>query len=286
MTTPLTRRTVVFGLGAGAVACAASRKDTVLAPSPTPSDSASAAPGSPLILGAGRHRYEWVKGWAKLPDGVKLDNMHGGLAVDAQGRVYIGARNSDRAVMVFDPEGQLITLWGDKLKGGVHGMMLRKEGSEEFLYLCPGKGPHEVIKTTLTGEVVLALPWPESCGVYQSRAEYKPTNCAVAPNGDIYVGDGYGKFWIHHYNGRGEYLSSWGGPGAGPGQFAQPHGIWIDARGETPVVVVADRANHRLQIHALDGKHLRIIQGDVRLPSAFDQEGDDLLIVDLDGRLT
>ena len=64
------------------------------------------------------------------------------------------------------------------------------------------------------------------------------------------------------------------------------HGIYIDTRGATPEIVVADRANVRLQYFSLDGKHLRFVTDDLLYPCHIDQHGDDLLIPDLYGRVT
>src|SRR5947208_10822689 len=40
------------------------------------------------VLGSGRHTYELVPNWAKIPDDVKLGFTHG-ICVDSQNRVYI-----------------------------------------------------------------------------------------------------------------------------------------------------------------------------------------------------
>ena len=84
---------------------------------------------------------------------------------------------------------------------------------------------------------------------------------AIAPNGDIYVGDGYGSNYINQYNKKGEFIRTFGGTGKEAGQLACPHGITVDNRGKTPVLTVADRANQRLQLFTLDGKHLSLSRG-------------------------
>lgn len=42
----------------------------------------------PLILGSGEHRYEWIRGWGKLPADKTYGSMHGDVVVDAQNHVY------------------------------------------------------------------------------------------------------------------------------------------------------------------------------------------------------
>jgi sugar lactone lactonase YvrE len=51
----------------------------------------------------------------------------------------------------------------------------------------------------------------------------RPTNAAIAANGDIYVADGYGNARVHRFTADGELIGSWGEPGRGPGQFVVPH---------------------------------------------------------------
>ena len=77
-----------------------------------------------------------------------------------------------------------------------------------------------------------------------------------------------------------------GEPGKENGQFNTPHGLWIDARpGREPSLVVADRANKRLQWFTLEGKHLKTLDGFI-LPANIDILGDVLLVPDLSARIT
>jgi sugar lactone lactonase YvrE len=238
----------------------------------------------PIILGSGAHTYEWVKGWAKLPDGMRFGNTHGAVVIDSQGRIFMNT-DSEHAVIIFDPDGKYIKSWGKEFKAGTHGMALVKEGKTEYLYLTH-TGRHEVIKATLDGDVVWTLGYPKEPNVYKAAAEFKPTGVAFAPNGDFYVTDGYGKFWVHQYNAKAEYIRSWGGLGSEPGKLNNPHGIWMDTRGQTPVVMVADRGNSRLQNFTLDGKHIGFVTETLRRPSNMDQRGQDIAVADLAGRVT
>jgi hypothetical protein len=237
------------------------------------------------VQGNGEHTYEVVEGWGQLPDGVAYGYTHG-VAEDSQGRMYIHNQSpSGDSMIVFDADGTYIKSWGADYAGGAHGLTLNKEGSEEFLYLAD-QALKKVFKTTLDGEVVLELPFPEASGAYATPDEYVPTNTAIASNGDIYVGDGYGQSWIHRYSASGELLQSWGGKGEEAGKMQCPHGLAIDSRDGTEKLVVADRANIRLQYFSLDGEHLGFVNDELRFPCHFDLRGDDLLIPDLFGRVT
>jgi DNA-binding beta-propeller fold protein YncE len=91
----------------------------------------------------------------------------------------------------------------------------------------------------------------------------RPTNLAVAPNGDLYVSDGYGNARVHRFSSSGKLLASWGEPGTGPGQFMLPHGIAVDATGN---VLVCDRESDRIQVFTAEGRFIREIT-DVQRPT-------------------
>jgi hypothetical protein len=194
-------------------------------------------------------------------------------------------------MVVFDPKGKFIKSWGKEFKGGAHGLTIRKEGSTEFLYLCDTKRA-VVVKTTLDGEEVFSLGYPKESEVYAkgnpdgTPLKYSPTNLTISPNGDIYVGDGYGSSYINQYDSKGTYIRTFGGPGKEAGQLSCPHGIICDTRGSEPNLTVADRSNRRLQRFTLDGKHIDFVEG-LPAPCYFSiYRNGDILIPDLFARVT
>src|SRR5579859_4284697 len=243
----------------------------------------AAVAAAPIILGAGRHRYEWVSGWGPLPGNKDYGNTHGGIILDSSERVYVNTDTMD-AVLMFDTDGRFIGSWGKEFAGGLHGMTIVRQCDQEFLFLTH-TGRNEVVKTTLDGQVLMTLPFPNTAGIYQNQGQYHPTGVSVAPNGNIYVGDGYGLSWVHQYGPDGSYIRSWGGPGTAPGKFQTPHGVLVDTRSSPPVLIVADRENRRLQIFDLDGKYLSMVTG-LRRPCGAHLQGDDLVIPELEGRVT
>jgi hypothetical protein len=108
---------------------------------------------------------------------------------------------------------------------------------------------------------------------------------AIAPNGDLYVGDGYGSYYVNQYNSKAEYIRTFGGKGSAPGQLNEPHGIWVDTRGNHPLLVVADRRNNRLQRFTMEGTHVDFVPG-FRLPCHFDEQRGHVVVPDLHGRVT
>jgi hypothetical protein len=265
------------------------------------------------VIGEGAFRYEAFHDWGVLPPTLKWGNTHG-VVEDAQGNIHIhhtvhASSDSADTVVVFDRNGKFVRSWGRQFRGVAHGFDIRREGRDEFLYLTvnaanPKMTPQPeiqaaVLKTTLTGEIVWKIQGPPPVDAYKpapdgTPARYNPTNLAIAPNGDIYVGDGYGSYFINQYNSKGEYIRTFGGRGAAAGQLNEPHGIWIDTRGSQPggtsrgsgpVVVVADRRNNRLQRFTLDGTHIDFIPG-FRLPCHFNEHAGLVVIPDLHGRVT
>jgi len=257
------------------------------------------------VIGEGEFKYEALHDWGELPPHIKWGNTHN-IAEDAQGNIYVhhtvhATSDSPDSVVVFDPKGKFVRSWAKEFRGVAHGMWLRKEGRDEFLYLTvnaakpkmqpPPELPATVVKATLKGEIVYKIQGPPDIAAYKPPTEgaaappYNPTNIAIAPNGDLYVADGYGSYYVNHYNAKGAYLNTFGGRGSEPGLMREPHGIWIDTRSATPVVVAADRRNNRLQRFTLEGKHIDFIEG-FRLPCHFHERNGLVVIADLDKRVT
>ena len=246
------------------------------------------------IVGAGAHTYEVHHDWGTLPGDLKYGNTHG-VCEDSQGRIYVhhtvGGEGGRRdSIVVFDAAGTFVKSWGSEYEGGAHGLHVSREGRDEYLYLCDTKRA-VVVKTTLEGEVVLSLGYPQESPQYavgpdgQPRIKYSPTNVAIAPNGDIYVGDGYGSSYINHYNRKGEFIRTFGGKGKDPGQLDCPHGLIVDTRHDPPTLLVADRGNRRLQVFSLDGRHVRFVEG-TNHPCHFDERNGLMVIPDLWARVT
>jgi len=242
-----------------------------------------------MILGNGSYKYECVHDWLTPPAGLLWGDTHG-VAQDSQGRIYISHTvhpdsTSPDAVVVYDEQGGFLSSWGPEFRNGAHGLDLRTESDGEYIYHCD-IARRLVVKTTLEGAVVWERGLPVEAGVYGDADPYVPTNVAFAPNGDLYVTDGYGSDWIHRYTRDGEYLSTFGGKGTEPGKVLNAHGIWVDDRGAEPLVVVADRANNRLQYLTLDGQHVSFVHDGMRQPCHFSVQGDLLLVPDLSSVIT
>jgi len=118
------------------------------------------------ILGDGERRCESIHDWGRLPHTIKYGNARG-VCEDAQGHIYLHhtvhpTSESPDTMVVFDERGEVVRSWGRQFKGWAHGLSIRKEGSEEFLYLCDYQ--HGIVtKHTLKGEEVFTLAYPAEC---------------------------------------------------------------------------------------------------------------------------
>ena len=240
------------------------------------------------IIGEGEHKYECHHNWGKLPAKLSWQTTHG-VCVDAEGLIYIkmqGTGNQPQdTIVVFDPKGKFVRSFGKEYHGGGHGIDLRKEDGKEYLYLT-NSWRRTFCKTTLTGEPVWTKCFPDQPNKYHTVEQFSPTNVAFHPDGGFYVGDGYGSHLIHQYDKANKWVRTWGGFGDKPGLMKTPHGIWLDDRkGREPSLVVADRANKRLQYFTLEGKHLSFVEG-LLFPANIDTRGEVMLVPDLHARVT
>ena len=83
----------------------------------------------------------------------------------------------------------------------------------------------------------------------------EPTDVAFDSQGNIYITDGYVNSRVAKYDVNGDWVMSWGEPGAGPGQFEIPHAIAIDRNDN---VYVGDRSNARIQVFDAEGNFQRM----------------------------
>ena len=257
--------------------------------------------GSGIILGEGEHQYEVIHDWAILPDQYTWQITHN-VAVDSENRLYVihegdHSQQDHPAIFVFDENGTFIKAFGNQFQGGGHGLEVRKEAGGEFLYVTGYQMLKTFAKLTLDGEVVWQKFAPMESGVYAEgeatnpekvwgRDRFMPTNFAFLDDGGFLLADGYGAHTIHHYDAGGNWQKMTGSSGQEDGQFNTPHGLWIDDRNAAdPTIVVADRANKRLQWFGMDGAHRQTLDGFI-LPANLDSQGELLLVPDLSARIT
>ena len=215
--------------------------------------------------------YEAVTNWERIPAGYTHPDV-AAVAVNSKGRVYLFCR-AEHPVLMYERDGRFVGSWGEGIFSmRTHGITIAPDDS----VWCTDDAGHSVRKFTPDGKLLLTLGdnagKPSDSGYDGSNLTTitrgappfnRPTNLTVAPNGDLYISDGYGNARVHRFSPSGQLLASWGEPGTGPGQFMLPHGIAVDATG---TVFVCDRESDRIQVFTAEGRFIREIT-DVQRPT-------------------
>jgi DNA-binding beta-propeller fold protein YncE len=200
------------------------------------------------------------------------------VAITPRGTILVLHRGA-HPIMEFESSGKFLRSWGDGMFSegkvgaipqtfwtddkshysavygpagctscGAHSVRIDPEGNTWFVD-APG---HVIYKMNADGKEIMRLGTKGVAGSGSNNFNL-PTDIAFAPNGDIYVTDGYGSARVVKYSRDGKYLLQWGSRGKGPGQFGLPHNLVIDAQGS---VYVTDRDNQRIEVFDANGKFL------------------------------
>ena len=234
--------------------------------------------------------YEAVADWLKLPAGREtLGPMHGDIAVSRSEEVYVSVETAGMGVQVFSPDGRYLRSL-DNAPADLHGFVIRDSGDGEHLYGVSLRG-QKFVKMTLGGEVVLeiardAIPrqyWTENR--FSTELGVLLSGMDVAANGDLYVTDGYSSDFVHRFDRNGKYLETFGGKAA-PYGFDILHKLTIDTRFSPARIIATDRLNNRVVHLSLDGEFLGVVNDDLLLPAALAIDGDNVIVGELNGRVT
>lgn len=238
----------------------------------------------PVRMGCGLMTFDTVPGWGLGPDGKSvLGRTHGGVVVGKDGSIYTSA---EIGVFVFSPEGKVIRrfLEGDYTQ--LHDMKIREEADGEYIYGARNNSAEGIKFNAQTGAVALKFPFPKESGL-QLKA-FNPTAIAVAPNGDVFLSNGYASDHIFRFDSSGKYLKHFGVQGDGLKEFHTAHGMVMDTRYDSPRLLVCDR-NHqpkgRLVHYSLDGEFIEEVVTGLGMPTSAAIQGDYVSVPDLHGRL-
>ena len=175
-------------------------------------------------------------------------------------------------ILEFNTAGTLLRSFGVGLFAHPHGFTVDHDGNiwatdsndEELILGVPAKNAQgtpmgqTVFKLSPRGEsleklMTIGTPGVGGIGPYLFD---RPTGVAIAPNGDIFVSDGHFRnrsntARIVKYSRDGKFLKAWGRAGEEPGNFRDPHDLYVG--GSKGYVYVADRLNNRVQVFDQEG---------------------------------
>ena len=249
--------------------------------------------------------YKAVANWYHLAEGrPQMGNMHGDIAVASNGDVYVSTMDPKAALQVYAADGKFLRNV-ENAPADFHGFVIHKDADGEFIY-GPRLGAGNILKLTLDGKEVLNIPSSAIPDEFKNKVpkntkknaagevvadpnEGKPfvrlTAMDVAPNGDLFVTDGYSSSYVHRFDKTGKYLKSFGGKKE-PYSFSTLHKIAVDTRFSPPRIIACDRENKRVVHMSLDGEFLGVIAKDLLNPAAVAVQGDLALIGEIKGRVT
>lgn len=198
--------------------------------------------------------YKPVPDIFQLPEGINFGPCSS-VALNSKGNIFVFNR-SRHALLEFSGEGKYIRLLAEGIFTNPHGLRI---DAEDNIWTTDNV-LHIVVKMDPNGRVLMVL------GIKDRNKEWhdyghlrcfdEPNDIAFGPKGEIYVTQGHGKgeSRVLKFDAEGNFLKTWGGEGAGPGQFNVPHSIVIDDAG---LLYIADRSNQRIQVFDAEGTYVR-----------------------------
>jgi DNA-binding beta-propeller fold protein YncE len=185
------------------------------------------------------------------------------MAADRGGLIYLVQRGDDvDPIVVVDHDGRVVRSWGKGMYIKAHAIRIDPQGNVWTVDAATSM----VRKYAPKGRLLMQIDVggrPQVCMDQQAVPESErptgannfcgATDVAFAPNGHVFIADGYANNRVLEYSTDGKKLTEWGTTGSGAGQFRLPHSIGIDDGG---TIYVSDRENGRIQRFDLTGKYL------------------------------
>jgi peptidylamidoglycolate lyase len=221
--------------------------------------------GEAAVPAGGNGGYRVVHGWPALREGYVLGQVSG-VALDSHGDVFVfhradhpwlAARDtvviSEPAILKLDAQsGRILAELGRGMFVVPHGLRI---DSHDHLWVTD-VGLQQVFELDHDGNMLRSFGVANESGDDETHFD-QPTDVAVAPDGTLFISDGYGNSRVVVLSTDGAFLRSWGTAGSAPGQLNTPHSIALDAQGR---VYVADRGNARIQRFTQAGELIDVWQ--------------------------
>jgi DNA-binding beta-propeller fold protein YncE len=231
--------------------------------------------------------YRLVEHWPTLPASMnggrwgEVIRVH----VDGKGNIWVfhrcfnvvpagsatclGRGPANPPILQFDASGTLLKSFGAGLFAYPHGFTVDPDGNlwttdvndQNAILGISAKNQsgvvmgQEVLKLSPDGKVLMTLG-KEGVAAIGADGFDRPTGVAVAPDGSVFVSDGHAPnahdaARVVKFSKDGAFVKAWGRKGAAPGEFDEPHDIFVG--GSRAWVYVADRKNDRIQVFDQQG---------------------------------
>ena len=205
----------------------------------------------PVALGPFRNATTASPGAAEFP-GAGLDPGQK-LGVDARWEHNFVVVNGAGDIIEDDVWKRYDAMWRRP-----HSVFMSPYDAEKHIWVVDDTG-HAIYKFSNDGkQIVQTLGTPYQPGDDDKHFN-RPTFLAWAPDGSLYVSDGYTNTRVAKFDKDGTFVKAWGQKGTPPndtrpGYFNTVHGIGVDPA--TGRVFVNDRNNRRVQVFDADGTFL------------------------------
>jgi len=202
-----------------------------------------------LSLAWAQSNYSVDSDWAKLPNGGNWDGSTSWITADGRGNIVVLVRTAPYFRM-FRRDGSFVKAWGREPEiASAHSVTIDRQNN----YWVTDSVGHQVLKFDAEGKLLLTLGTKGQAGDNTSRDLFnQPNHVAIAPNGDIYVSDGYVNARVVQFGADGKFKRIIGGrKGGAPGELQVPHGVALDSKGR---LLVNDSDNARVSVFDPSGK--------------------------------
>jgi len=223
----------------------------------------------------------FIMAWGTFGTGDDQFNTPVGVAVDAQGNVYVADSNNHR-IQKFTSNGDYVTQWGshgtgdgqfgDSSPAGIAvdlaGNVFLTDTDNQRVQRFTDTGAFVTQWTSGTstgiamdaaGNVYVGEPRDRRVQKFTSSGtllQDVPTDAdglTVDADGNIFVGNGV--YRVFKFSAAGDLLLGWGSLGTGNGQFGNPGPVRL-AIASSGLVYVVDHANSRIEVFTPDGAYV------------------------------
>jgi DNA-binding beta-propeller fold protein YncE len=243
--------------------------------------------------------YRQVGGWApRTPRALGEGNS---IFVDSKDNLWLADRcgtncigSNAAPIWELSSDGSVLKNFGAGLFIFPHGIAVDKDGNIWAVDrdIKDGMGA-QVIKFSPDGKVLMRLGKAGQSGAALDQFS-RPASVTIAPNGDIFVGDGhrsgdegqpqtFGNGRIMKFDKNGKFIKTFGRLGTGDGELMQPHGLAFDSQGR---LFVADRSTNRIEIFDQDGKFIATWKQFGRPSGLWIDKNDTLYVTDSQSEAT